>query len=158
MPLKTQSELLNHYQPPGEQTRRAFLAWMGRLGLNVALAPLVFKTLEGLGVLPTGALAAPFPRNPVTARYWRQLPGGQVQCLLCPRQEVLAPGQMGFCRARQNLKGTLVTHAYGQPCVLNLDPVEMNPLNHFHPGMKVLALAHAGCNLRCAYCQNWQFS
>jgi pyruvate formate lyase activating enzyme len=24
--------------------------------------------------------------------------------------------------------------------------------------MRVLALAHAGCNLRCLYCQNWQFS
>ena len=158
MPLKTQPEPLNRSQSPEGQTRRAFLTWMGWLGLNAALAPALLKTLEGLGIVDAGALAATLPRTPVPARYWRQLPGGQVQCLLCPRQEVLAPGQMGFCRVRQNLRGTLVTHAYGQPCVLNLDAVEMNPLNHFHPGMKVLGVAHAGCNLRCAYCQNWQFS
>jgi len=140
------------------QSRRALLAWMGWLGLNAALVPALLKTLEHLGFMDTGAQAATLPRTPVPARYWRKLSGGQVQCLLCPRREVLAPGEMGFCRVRQNLKGKLVTHAYGQPCVLNLDAVEMNPLNHFHPGMQVLAVAHAGCNLRCAYCQNWQFS
>jgi pyruvate formate lyase activating enzyme len=158
MPHKTPEETLGQSQFSKGRTRRAFLAWMGWLGLNAALAPAVLKTLEGLGGIESGALAAPPPKTSVPALYWRPLPGGQVQCLLCPRQEVLAPGQMGFCRARQNLRGTLVTHAYGRPCVLNLDPVEMNPLNHFQPGMQVLAVAHAGCNLRCLYCQNWQFS
>jgi len=59
---------------------------------------------------------------------------------------------------RRNVGGELITYAYGQPCVLNLDQVEQNPLNHFHPGLKVLAIAHAGCNLGCLYCQNWDVS
>lgn len=143
---------------PGRETRRAFLAWMGWLGVNAALAPALFKTLEGLGLWEGGVQAAPPPRTPAPARYWRQLPSGQVECWLCPRREILAPGQTGACRVRQNLQGSLVTHAYGQPCVLNLDPIGMNPLNHFYPEMTVLAVAHAGCNLRCLYCQNWQFS
>ena len=35
---------------------------------------------------------------------------------------------------------------------------ENAPLYHFIPGHKRLALASAGCNLRCRYCQNWQIS
>jgi len=143
---------------PAGQSRRAFLAWMGWLGVNAALAPLALKTLEAMTDGDRSAQAAPPSPAPAPARYWRPLPGGRVQCLLCPRQEILATGQMGSCRVRQNRNGALVTHAYGQPCVLNLDPIEQNPLNHFYPGMTVLGLAHAGCNLSCAYCQNWEFS
>jgi len=142
-------------------SRRAFLAWTGRLGLSAALAPVALRALQVLGLLDGEQVqAAPLPlqSGPAPARYYTRLEGGKVQCQLCPRHEVLAPGQMGFCRVRQNLGGVLMTHAYGQPCVLNLDPIGKNPLCHFHPEMTVLAVAHAGCNLRCLYCQNWQFS
>jgi pyruvate formate lyase activating enzyme len=39
-----------------------------------------------------------------------------------------------------------------------VDPIEKNPMTHALPGGSVLSVAHAGCNLRCQYCQNWQFS
>lgn len=144
-----------------DETRREFLAHLGWLGVSAALAPLALRTLEALDLIGEGELHAA-PRNSrsglVPGRYYQKIDGGRVLCQLCPRREVLAPGQMGFCRARQNLGGTLVTHAYSQPCVLNVDPIEKNPLCHFYPEMSVLAVAHAGCNLRCRYCQNWDIS
>jgi pyruvate formate lyase activating enzyme len=51
-----------------------------------------------------------------------------------------------------------MTHAYGNPCIISVDPIEKLPLAHFLPGEKSLSLAVAGCNVRCLYCQNWQQS
>ncbi len=82
----------------------------------------------------------------------------KVQCGLCPRLCVLAPGQRGFCRARENLDGELVTLVYGNPCAVHIDPVEKKPLSHVLPGSKTFSIATAGCNLRCRFCQNWEIS
>jgi pyruvate formate lyase activating enzyme len=41
---------------------------------------------------------------------------------------------------------------------MNIDALEKTPLNHFLPGTNALGLGTAGCNLRCLYCQNWQYS
>jgi pyruvate formate lyase activating enzyme len=39
-----------------------------------------------------------------------------------------------------------------------VDPIEKKPLNHFLPGTPVLSFGTAGCNLACAFCQNWDIS
>jgi pyruvate formate lyase activating enzyme len=130
--------------------RRTFLAEMSRLGTAASFGPLVWRLLEG------EAQAAADP-GPVAAKYWHKEDGG-VQCDLCPRRETLADGMAGFCRVRYSRGGKLVTHGYDRPCVLNIDPIEKNPLAHVHPGSEMLAVAHAGCNLRCLYCQNFQYS
>jgi pyruvate formate lyase activating enzyme len=83
---------------------------------------------------------------------------GGIRCDLCPNAETLRPGEFGRCRTRQNLNGRLVTWGHDSPCVLNVDPIEKNPSAHVVPGALVLSVAHAGCNLRCLYCQNWQYS
>jgi pyruvate formate lyase activating enzyme len=94
----------------------------------------------------------------VDADYWEKLPDGAAKCLLCPLEEKLTVGQSGRCHARENRGGRLVTLASGQPCVVNVDPIEKNPLAHVLPGGKVLSVAHAGCNLECLYCQNWEMA
>jgi len=128
---------------------------MARLGLGASAAPLVWMALNPA----EGAAAAQgFHRPPSEAEYYQKNDDGSVSCLLCPRHERLARGNYGFCRARQNLGGAMMTHATGQPCVLNVDAIEKNPLAHVLPGREVLSIAHAGCNMRCQYCQNWQFS
>jgi len=65
---------------------------------------------------------------------------------------------LGVCNARKNSGGTLYTLAYGNPCSLNIDPIEKKPLFHFYPGENILSLATAGCNFHCLNCQNWQIS
>ncbi len=97
------------------------------------------------------------PEEPAEARYWRPA-GAAVECELCPNQEALAPGEMGRCRVRQNVGGRMVTWGYNRPCILNIDPIEKGPMAHVLPGSEMLTLAHAGCPVRCLYCQNWQFS
>ena len=81
-----------------------------------------------------------------------------VRCALCPRRCLIADGNTGFCRARKNFAGTLVSLGYGLPCSINVDPVEKKPLFNFHPTTRALSLACAGCNLRCRFCQNWEIS
>lgn len=81
-----------------------------------------------------------------------------LQCELCPRECVIAPGQSGDCRIRVNLDGRLVAVTYGYPCSLHVDPVEKKPVFHFLPGTGTLSLATAGCNLHCKNCQNWEIS
>jgi pyruvate formate lyase activating enzyme len=131
--------------------RREFLAEMARLGVGAGMAPLVARLLAGAA--HADGQAAPQP-----ARYWELAPDGGAQCTLCPREDSLHRGEFGHCKVRQNVGGRLVTHGWGQPCVLNIDPIEKNPLAHVLPGALMLSVAHAGCNLRCLYCQNWQFS
>jgi pyruvate formate lyase activating enzyme len=81
-----------------------------------------------------------------------------VQCELCPKNCVIAPGQSGECRIRVNLDGKLVAVTYGHPCAVHVDPVEKKPLFHFLPGTGILSIATAGCNLHCKNCQNWAIS
>jgi pyruvate formate lyase activating enzyme len=52
----------------------------------------------------------------------------------------------------------LISLVYGNPCAVNLDPIEKKPLYHFLPRSKSFSLATTGCNLRCLNCQNWEIS
>lgn len=82
----------------------------------------------------------------------------KVQCELCPKMCVIAPGESGECRVRINIDGVLRTVVYGYPCAIHIDPVEKKPLFHFLPGTGILSIATAGCNLHCRNCQNWEIS
>ncbi len=82
----------------------------------------------------------------------------KVQCELCPKMCVIAPGQSGECRVRINIDGILRTVVYGYPCAIHIDPIEKKPLFHFLPGTGILSIATAGCNLHCRNCQNWEIS
>jgi pyruvate formate lyase activating enzyme len=68
---------------------------------------------------------------------------------------VLAEGERGICRVRENRGGKLYTFVYGNPCAVHVDPIEKKPFYHFLPGTLAFSLATAGCMLRCKYCQNY---
>ncbi|MHC4222807.1 MAG: AmmeMemoRadiSam system radical SAM enzyme [Planctomycetota bacterium] len=82
----------------------------------------------------------------------------KVQCELCPKSCLIAPGQSGECRIRINVDGKLLAVTYGHPCSIHVDPVEKKPLFHFLPGSRILSIATVGCNLHCKNCQNWEIS
>jgi len=92
------------------------------------------------------------------AMYYEKLPGGKVQCTLCPVMCILGEGERGSCRARINIGGMLRTLVYGRIVAANDDPIEKKPLFHFLPGSRAFSIATAGCNLGCVFCQNWQIS
>ena len=92
------------------------------------------------------------------ADFQSSLPGGEVRCDLCPRACVIAPGRTGFCRVRRNDGGRLVALSFGRPAALQVDPVEKKPLAFFLPGTRTFSLGTFGCNLDCAFCQNFELS
>ncbi|MGZ4333863.1 MAG: AmmeMemoRadiSam system radical SAM enzyme [Gaiellaceae bacterium] len=94
----------------------------------------------------------------VAARYWHRLPGGRLQCDLCPRACRLNEGQRGFCFVRAREGDGLVLTTYGRSSGFCVDPIEKKPLDHFLPGTAVLSFGTAGCNLGCRFCQNWDIS
>jgi len=98
------------------------------------------------------------PRELKEALYWKSTGQGNLQCLLCPRQCLIANNQRGFCRARKNIQGKLYCLTYGQPVAVHVDPIEKKPFFHVYPGTKSFSIATAGCNLRCKFCQNWEIS
>ncbi len=92
------------------------------------------------------------------ARFYEKLDGGRVQCNLCPNRCILAEGQRGICKVRENQNGELVSLVYGQPVSIHVDPIEKKPFNHFLPGSNAYSIATGGCSLACKYCQNWDIA
>ena len=96
----------------------------------------------------------------VKVDYWTRLEDGRIECRVCPRFCHLRAGQRGLCfvrRAREDGDGMELT-GYGRSTGFCVDPIEKKPLNHFLPGSSVLSFGTAGCNLACAFCQNWDIS
>ncbi len=94
----------------------------------------------------------------IPARYWHRLEDGRIQCDLCPRACRLHDGQRGMCFVRMRQGDGMVLTTYGRSSGFCVDPIEKKPLNHFLPGTPVLSFGTAGCNLACAFCQNWSIS
>ena len=91
------------------------------------------------------------------ALYWTSTSHGP-KCLLCPHECVIGEGKAGLCHSRVNHRGKIYSIAYGNPCAINVDPIEKKPFNHFLPGSKAFSIGTAGCNLACLNCQNWTIS
>ncbi len=81
-----------------------------------------------------------------------------IMCRICPNECVLKEGELSKCNNRVVHNSKLYTLAFGDPCSVNVDPVEKKPLYHFLPGSKAFSIATAGCNLVCLNCQNWTIS
>ena len=64
------------------------------------------------------------------ATYYQKLRDNKVQCLLCPHECRINPGNYGICRVRQNVDGVLLTHTYERACAVHIDPIEKKPLYH----------------------------
>lgn len=78
----------------------------------------------------------------------------KIICPVCPHACVLAEGQVGICRARLVVDGTVIDQNYGRLTSVALDPIEKKPLARFRPGSVILSIGSYGCNMRCPFCQN----
>ncbi|MEW6718430.1 MAG: AmmeMemoRadiSam system radical SAM enzyme [Chloroflexota bacterium] len=99
---------------------------------------------------PEGWLPVSYCHTPHTGNF--------VRCNLCPHGCIIADGQRGTCRVRENRGGSLFSMVYGNPCAVHVDPIEKKPFYHFLPTIAAFSIATAGCNMRCLYCQNWTIS
>lgn len=82
----------------------------------------------------------------------------RVRCGLCAHRCRIAPGDRGACGVRENREGTIYSLVYGPIIAENVDPIEKKPFFHFLPGSRSFSIAAAGCNFRCAFCQNHEIS
>jgi pyruvate formate lyase activating enzyme len=125
-------------------TRRTF-ARQGSLALAAGvIAPL---SLEGMKPAPKERLAM-----------FQEESARGVICRICPNECNPKEGELSDCRNRVVRKSKLYTMAFGNPCAVNIDPVEKKPLYHFLPGSTAFSIATAGCNFACLNCQNWTIS
>ncbi|MBP8819545.1 MAG: AmmeMemoRadiSam system radical SAM enzyme [Syntrophomonadaceae bacterium] len=92
------------------------------------------------------------------AMFYEQSAREKLKCLLCPHHCRLREGQEGLCRVRVNREGRLLTLNYAEVASLALDPIEKKPLYHFFPGSLILSAGTFGCNLACAFCQNYSLA
>jgi pyruvate formate lyase activating enzyme len=91
------------------------------------------------------------------ASYYRR-EGENIYCELCPRKCRLKEGQEGLCGTRKVEKGKVVVLNDNLCGAIAVDPIEKKPLYHFYPGWQILSLGTFGCNLDCAFCQNWNLA
>ena len=135
--------------------RRCFLKNCGCCLLAAATAPMCALLAD------QPALAARYQRGLLGVRpspWFSRLEGKTVQCGLCPRQCVVEAGERGYCEVRENRDGVLHTLVYGNPCAVNVDPIEKKPFYHVLPTTQSFSIATAGCNVDCAFCQNFEIS
>lgn len=101
-----------------------------------------------------------YPPVMKTAQYWRIDPEHDrlIECTLCPRHCRIADGNHGVCLGRKRVGHQLIATSYGLVCGLAVDPIEKKPLLHFLPGSDTLSFGTVGCNLLCAFCQNFHLS
>lgn len=92
------------------------------------------------------------------ALLYKKLSDGSIQCELCHQACLIKTGGRGICGVRENDDGTLYSRTFGKIISLAIDPIEKKPLFHFLPGTKTFSIAMAGCNFRCAFCQNADIS
>lgn len=136
--------------------RRAFLKTLAVPCVACCVMALV-RNSSGLPT-PTWLSESDNSRFRIEARYYEKLPGKAVRCKLCPRECTVAAGDRGYCRVRENQKGTYYTLVHSRVVAAHIDPIEKKPFFHFLPGHEAFSVATVGCNVNCKFCQNWEIS
>jgi pyruvate formate lyase activating enzyme len=77
-----------------------------------------------------------------------------VHCYACGHNCKIPPGAPGVCKVRFNEDGRLMV-PWGYAGGVQCDPIEKKPFFHVHPGALAYSFGMLGCDLHCAYCQNW---
>jgi len=85
---------------------------------------------------------------------YEKLENNRVRCFSCGHCCPIPEGQPGVCKVRYNRGGTLYV-PWGYTAGTQCDPVEKKPFFHAYPGALAYSFGMLGCDLHCAYCQNW---
>ena len=82
------------------------------------------------------------------------LENGALKCYACGHRCLIKSGKRGICKVRFNEGGELRV-PMNYVAALACDPTEKKPFFHALPGSDTLTFGMLGCDLHCAYCQNW---
>jgi len=99
-------------------------------------------------------LAEVLARETRVGDLYERLPNGRLRCYACGHCCPLPDGAVGVCKVRFNEGGRLMV-PWGYVGGVQCDPIEKKPFFHAHPGGLAYSFGMLGCDLHCAYCQNW---
>ena len=85
---------------------------------------------------------------------YEKLDRDRVRCYACGHRCPIPEGQPGVCKVRYNRGGKLYV-PWGYVGGVQCDPIEKKPFFHAYPGALAYSFGMLGCDLHCAYCQNW---
>lgn len=85
---------------------------------------------------------------------YERLDHNWVRCRACGHDCRIPPGAVGVCKVRYNENGVLRV-PWGYVAGVQCDPIEKKPFFHAWPGGLAYSFGMLGCDLHCAYCQNW---
>ncbi|MGO9270581.1 MAG: AmmeMemoRadiSam system radical SAM enzyme [Terriglobia bacterium] len=85
---------------------------------------------------------------------YQKMDRGFVRCFACGHCCPIPDGQVGVCKVRFNEGGKLYV-PWGYVGGVQCDPIEKKPFFHAYPGALAYSFGMLGCDLHCAYCQNW---
>src|SRR5919199_96477 len=77
-----------------------------------------------------------------------------LRCYACGHRCLIREGKRGICKVRFNEGGRLLVPK-NYVAALACDPTEKKPFFHALPGSDTLTFGMLGCDLHCAYCQNF---
>jgi pyruvate formate lyase activating enzyme len=78
----------------------------------------------------------------------------RIRCYACGHECPIPEGAAGVCKVRCVRDGVLHV-PWGYVGGVQCDPIEKKPFFHAHPGALAYSFGMLGCDLHCAYCQNW---
>ena len=99
-------------------------------------------------------LAEVIARETRPGELYERLPDGRLRCYACGHCCPLPDGAIGVCKVRFNDHGKLLV-PWGYVGGVQCDPIEKKPFFHAYPGALAYSFGMLGCDLHCAYCQNW---
>jgi pyruvate formate lyase activating enzyme len=99
-------------------------------------------------------LAEVLARETREGELYEVLPDGRLRCYACGHACPLPEGAIGVCKVRFNRGGRLRV-PWGYVGGVQCDPIEKKPFFHAYPGALAYSFGMLGCDLHCAYCQNW---
>jgi len=85
---------------------------------------------------------------------YEKLDEKRVRCFACGHCCPIPDGLAGVCKVRFNRGGKLYV-PWEYAGALQCDPIEKKPFFQAYPGALAYSFGMLGCDLHCAYCQNW---
>src|SRR4030095_15633856 len=85
---------------------------------------------------------------------YEKLDDKRIRCFACGHCCPIPDGRPGVCQVRFNRAGKLYVPC-GYVGGVQCDPIEKKPFFHAYPGALAYSFGMLGCDLHCAYCQNW---
>jgi pyruvate formate lyase activating enzyme len=100
------------------------------------------------------ALADILADNTRVGDLWEPIERNRIRCYACGHCCRIPEGRPGVCQVRFNRGGKLYV-PWGYVAGVQCDPIEKKPFFHVRPGALAFSFGMLGCDLHCAYCQNW---